>query len=221
MTLSPLLITAVVFLCCFRPGGPAGVRVCATPRPRQPPGSTCSSASAARRMTRAADILQQLRLRGRQEVAAWKCSRPSSSALQKLFEQADCHIKPSTLFGIGLLLACVGVTLTLLTRIPIIFAPLNGLVMFSLPFALAAQQTPGPPGQVRRAAARRPGAGGPGAACRAIAWRRHARGGRGNARPDLRGVRPRLRGAEPGHPHRGRPARRCASACPTSICASS
>src|SRR5579885_2410342 len=24
---------------------------------------------------------------------------------QKLFEQADCHIKPSTLFGIGLLLA--------------------------------------------------------------------------------------------------------------------
>src|ERR1700738_3763721 len=52
---------------------------------------------------------------------------PKFLSPQKLFEQADCHIKPSTLFGVGLLLAAIGVTISLLTRIPLIFAPLNGL----------------------------------------------------------------------------------------------
>jgi tight adherence protein B len=59
---------------------------------------------------------------------------PKFLSPQKLFEQADCHIKPSTLFGIGLVLAAIGVTITLLTRIPLIFAPINGLVLFSIPF---------------------------------------------------------------------------------------
>src|SRR5262249_25594927 len=39
-----------------------------------------------------------------------------------------------------------------------------------------------------------------GAAGRALAGRRDARRGRGNAGPDLQGVRPGVRGAEPGHP---------------------
>src|SRR5579871_3746533 len=37
----------------------------------------------------------------------------------KLFEQADCHIKPSTLFGIGVLLASVGVTIGWLAKVPV------------------------------------------------------------------------------------------------------
>jgi tight adherence protein B len=53
---------------------------------------------------------------------------------QKLFEQADCHIKPSTLFGIGLLLAAIGTTLTLLLKVPVYMVPFNGLVMFALPW---------------------------------------------------------------------------------------
>src|SRR5262245_60760125 len=36
---------------------------------------------------------------------------------QKLFEQADCHIKPSTLFGIGLGLAAMGVTVSWLAKV--------------------------------------------------------------------------------------------------------
>src|SRR5579871_2420428 len=52
----------------------------------------------------------------------------------KLFEQADCHIKPSTLFGIGLLLAAIGATATVLLKVPIYLAPFNGLLMFSLPW---------------------------------------------------------------------------------------
>jgi tight adherence protein B len=35
---------------------------------------------------------------------------PKFLSFQKLFEQADCHIKPSTLFGIGLLLAALAAT---------------------------------------------------------------------------------------------------------------
>ena len=53
---------------------------------------------------------------------------------QKMYEQADCHIKPSTLFGIGLLLAVGGATMSILLKVPIYFAPLNGLLMFSLPW---------------------------------------------------------------------------------------
>jgi tight adherence protein B len=59
---------------------------------------------------------------------------PKFLSPQKLFEQADCHIKPSTLFAIGLLLAVLGATATLLVKVPFWLAPINGLVMFSLPF---------------------------------------------------------------------------------------
>ena len=59
---------------------------------------------------------------------------PKFLSPQKLFEQADCHIKPSTLFGIGVLLAVMGATTTVLMRMSIFLAPLNGLVMFTLPF---------------------------------------------------------------------------------------
>src|SRR5258706_9773485 len=33
---------------------------------------------------------------------------PNFLSVEKLFQQADCHIKPSTLFTIGLILAAVG-----------------------------------------------------------------------------------------------------------------
>jgi tight adherence protein B len=59
---------------------------------------------------------------------------PKFLSPKKMFEQADCHIKPSTLFGIGLLLASLGATGTVLLGVPIIFAPLDALVFLSLPF---------------------------------------------------------------------------------------
>jgi tight adherence protein B len=58
---------------------------------------------------------------------------PDLPSLHKVFEQADCHIKVSTLFGIGLLLALLGATASWLARVPWFFAPLAGLVMFFLP----------------------------------------------------------------------------------------
>jgi tight adherence protein B len=53
---------------------------------------------------------------------------------QKLFEQADCHIKPSTLFGIGLLLAALGATVSLLLKVPLFLVPINGLLLLGVPF---------------------------------------------------------------------------------------
>ncbi len=59
---------------------------------------------------------------------------PKFLTLDKLFEQADCHIKPSTLFGIGLLFGLVGATLSVLMKAPLWLAPLNALGVFSLPW---------------------------------------------------------------------------------------
>jgi tight adherence protein B len=58
---------------------------------------------------------------------------PQFPSLKKIFMQADCHISPSTLFGIGLVLGVLGATASWLAGVPIIFAPLAGLVMFTIP----------------------------------------------------------------------------------------
>jgi tight adherence protein B len=59
---------------------------------------------------------------------------PNLPSLQKICEQADSHIKVSTLFGIGLALGVLGATGSWLARVPWFFAPLAGLVMFFIPF---------------------------------------------------------------------------------------
>ena len=64
----------------------------------------------------------------------WESLTPKFLTPTKMFEQADCHIKPSTLSGIGLLLALIGITATVLLKVPIYLAPFNGLLMFSLPW---------------------------------------------------------------------------------------
>jgi tight adherence protein B len=60
---------------------------------------------------------------------------PNFPSLQRLFQQADCNIKPSTLFGIGVLLAVVGTTVSWLAGIKWFIAPLAGAVMFLIPWA--------------------------------------------------------------------------------------
>src|SRR5205823_13699601 len=49
------------------------------------------------------------------------------------FEQADCNIKASTIFGIGLLLGVLGTTGSWLAHVPWFFAPLVGVVFFFIP----------------------------------------------------------------------------------------
>jgi tight adherence protein B len=80
----------------------------------------------------AADILRKSAFEG-DKKSLLESITPRIPSVQKLFEQADCHIKPSTLFGIGLLLAVLGATGSVLAKLPLYLAPLNGLGLFTLP----------------------------------------------------------------------------------------
>lgn len=59
---------------------------------------------------------------------------PEFLSLEKLFLQADCHIKPNTLLTIGLVLAAFGATASWVARLPVLLIPFNALLLFSLPF---------------------------------------------------------------------------------------
>jgi tight adherence protein B len=79
------------------------------------------------------DILRKQAFEGdKKNLLEWLT--PKFLTPTKLFEQADCHIKPSTLSGIGLVLALIGATATVLLKVPIYLAPFNGLLLFSLPW---------------------------------------------------------------------------------------
>jgi tight adherence protein B len=58
---------------------------------------------------------------------------PKIPSVERYFEQADCHIKPSTLLGIGLALGIIGATASWMARVPIFLAPLAGLLLFCIP----------------------------------------------------------------------------------------
>jgi tight adherence protein B len=60
---------------------------------------------------------------------------PNFPSLQKIFEQADCHIKVSTIFGVGIVLAVLGATASWLAHVPWFLAPLGGLIAFFIPLA--------------------------------------------------------------------------------------
>jgi tight adherence protein B len=54
--------------------------------------------------------------------------------LERYFRQADCNIKPSQLLMVALGLGALGMTASWLARVPLVFAPLAGGVMFLIPW---------------------------------------------------------------------------------------
>jgi tight adherence protein B len=60
---------------------------------------------------------------------------PNLPSLQKLITQADVHIRPSTLFGIGSVLGVIGASISWLAGVKPYLAPLLGIVMLLVPFA--------------------------------------------------------------------------------------
>ncbi len=80
-----------------------------------------------------ADILRKSAFEGDKKTLL-ETLTPKFLSPQKMFEQADCHIKPHVLTGIGLALAALGATATVLARLPLWFAPINGLALFTLPW---------------------------------------------------------------------------------------
>src|SRR5262245_66614472 len=69
-----------------------------------------------RREGESADILRQAAFEGdKKSVLAWMT--PKFLSPKKVFEQADCHIPPSTLTGIGLGLGVLGATVSFLAHV--------------------------------------------------------------------------------------------------------
>ena len=64
-----------------------------------------------------------------------KLLTPNFPSLDKMFVQADCHIAPSTLFGVSLLLAVLGMTATWLAGVTWFLLPVVGFIMFMIPLA--------------------------------------------------------------------------------------
>jgi tight adherence protein B len=60
---------------------------------------------------------------------------PNFPSLDKMFLQADCHIAPSTLFGVSIVLAVLGMTATWLAGLQWFLLPIAGVIMFMIPLA--------------------------------------------------------------------------------------
>src|SRR4051794_37668830 len=80
-----------------------------------------------------ADILRKSAFEG-DKKSLMEMLTPKFMSPQKLFEQADCHIKPATLTGIGIGLTLASMTIGFFMGAPLILLPINGVFMFSLPW---------------------------------------------------------------------------------------
>ncbi len=105
--MSPLMICVLVFIgvrlsweccCSFSTTAPPSLRT----------GST--SSPAARSGEDAATSILKKSAFEHDKKSLLEVLTPNFPSLQKLFEQADCHIRPSTLIGIGVVLGVLGVT---------------------------------------------------------------------------------------------------------------
>jgi tight adherence protein B len=96
-----------------------GALVGGTKRPKSNPGGSLVRMDAFD--TDAKTLLQQI--------------TPNIPSLRKVFEQADCNIAPSALFGMSLLLLAVGTTFSLfIPRVPTFAAPFMGLIFSTFPW---------------------------------------------------------------------------------------
>src|ERR1700724_3795777 len=87
-----------------------------------------------RRKESAADMLLKQSAQEADKRNLMDALMPNVLSLEKLFEQADCNIKPSSLFGVALVLAVVTGSFSFLLIKNIFIAPIVVLVGFSLPF---------------------------------------------------------------------------------------
>src|SRR5256714_14297267 len=82
----------------------------------------------------ATSILKQSAL-DRDKKSLLEMLTPNLPSLHKIMEQADCHIQPSTLFGIGIVLGLMGASASWMMGVKIYLAPIAGVIMFVVPFA--------------------------------------------------------------------------------------
>lgn len=92
-----------------------------------------------RRKESAADLLLKQSVTETDKKNLLDVLTPEFFSLTDLFEQAECNIKPSSLFGIGLVLGAAGATLSFMalsgsSMLKYYMAPVVGLIGFSIPF---------------------------------------------------------------------------------------
>jgi tight adherence protein B len=86
-----------------------------------------------RRTDSAPDLLRKADLYGETNSILEKIAAKIPS-LDKVFEQADCNIRPSQLLLMGAIFGVVGMTGSWLSRVPVFFVPAAGVIMFLIPF---------------------------------------------------------------------------------------
>ncbi len=94
-----------------------------------------------RRKESAAELLLKDQIRDQDKKTLLDAITPDFLTMGKLFEQADCNIKPSSLMGVAIILAAVGTTFSYMVlnargspTAALYVAPVVGLVFFTLPF---------------------------------------------------------------------------------------
>jgi tight adherence protein B len=94
-----------------------------------------------KRKESAAELLLKDDIRNKDKQNLIEAITPEILTLGKLFQQADCNIKPSSLFGIALVLAAVGATFSYMmlmmrqaASFGLYIAPIVGLVAFFIPY---------------------------------------------------------------------------------------
>ena len=127
--MSPMLISMLVFL------GVAGVVGLLAFVFREQGGQTATRldmlvGKRSRQDQQSADILRKTAFESDKKSLV-EALTPKFLSPKKLFEQADCHIKPNTLMGIGLLLSVLAATGTILAKLPIWLG--RGYWRFALP----------------------------------------------------------------------------------------
>jgi tight adherence protein B len=86
-----------------------------------------------RRNESAPDLLRKAELYGETNSIFEKVAAKIPS-LGRIFEQADCNIRPSQLLLMGAVFGVIGMTGSWLARVPIFFMPMAGVIMFLIPF---------------------------------------------------------------------------------------
>jgi tight adherence protein B len=86
-----------------------------------------------RRADAAPDLLRKAELYGETNSILEKIAAKIPS-LERIFEQADCNIRPSQLLLMGAVFGVVGMTGSWLARVPVFFMPAVGVIMFLIPF---------------------------------------------------------------------------------------
>ncbi len=87
-----------------------------------------------RRKESAADLLLKQTLQESDKKNLLDAITPDIPSLQTLFDQAECNIKPSTLFGISMVLALVAATLSYMMVRNYWLPPIVGLCAMTVPF---------------------------------------------------------------------------------------